>query len=382
MFSLRVRRNAMGHWGFHCGAHGRMGVSRLGVVATIGVVCLAAAIALPFFAVKFADQVEINRCGNTLSSMSRALGRYRSAHDQAWPVASTEPVDAVPASTRHAAALAGSRRGHAGYGWMVTLLPYWGFEHDYDNIASRSADFKLDAFDPSIRIHSGEHASMDNLRSMRCDAIVGEDGPSTVSNAPEYRRFAAQFKPDDTSGVALTNYVAMSATHLALTQSTAAGEPPRPNGVIAYFADGKRISSIPDGDTHTIVITETCEPGYASWYDGTTSWVVARDPNSPGPELRNGRWACDEATGCRTSLTASLEVLAVAEGAESYYRREWAGETPWRYGPSSMHGGGLVNHLFADGRTVAIRGNGPNRISANVYLALVTRDGNEGDKVE
>jgi hypothetical protein len=42
-----------------------------------------------------------------------------------------------------------------------------------------------------------------------------------------------------------------------------------------------------------------------------------------------------------------------------------------------MHAEHRVNHLFGDGRVASIVGSGPKAISADVYLALVTRNGGE-----
>jgi hypothetical protein len=42
-----------------------------------------------------------------------------------------------------------------------------------------------------------------------------------------------------------------------------------------------------------------------------------------------------------------------------------------------MHADGRVNHLFGDGRVVSIVGSGAKAISADAYLALVTRNGGE-----
>lgn len=325
---------------------------------------------------------ELGQCSNNLSSVGKAISVHQAISGGVWPVVSTEPVDAIPGNVVPMDDPADRRRGirggssiHrkvAGYSWIVGLLPNLDENNMFMQIQTKSDRFKRAAFDPALIDDEGKHFSQTTLKVLQCP-VSGTTG----SQAPEYRAMAQKLADKNARElpVAVTNFVAVSATQVSLVMDDAT---PGPDGVI-YFAK-KGVTKIPDGDENTIVLTETIEPNYAAWFDGTTAWVVAHDPNSTPPVQRNGRWECDEATGCRTSLTSSTEALA-NDDETTFYRRNWAGKEPWRYGPSSQHNGGLVNHLFGDKRVVTIRATGPTRIDASVYLALVTRDGGEKDRV-
>lgn len=339
----------------------RVGLTRLEWVVVAVVILAACILWLPYFLSSVDGPARFNGCANNLSSFGKAIAVYQTTSG-AWPVVSTEPVDTIP----------GNPEKVAGYSWIVGLLPNLDENNLYMRIEAKSDRFKRVAFDPALVDDEGKHFSQTTLKVLQCP-VSGTTG----SQAPEYRAMAQKLADKNARElpVAVTNFVAISATQLSLVMDdTTSG----PDGVIYFSKRG--ITKINDGETNTIVLTETCEPNYAAWFDGTTAWVVAHDPNSTPPVQRNGRWECDEATGCRTSLTSSTEALA-NDDETTFYRRNWAGKEPWRYGPSSQHNGGLVNHLFGDKRVVTIRATGPTRIDASVYLALVTRDGGEKDRV-
>lgn len=359
----------------------RNGLTQRDVIVAMLALTLLCAVIMAMFPVVSGpvDAIGINRCMNNLSSLGKGLAGYQSASGNAWPSVSTKPVDCAPASFRNPASRKKGDKA-AGYSWTVQLLPYMGEDPMYKQIAIKSDGFKRSAFDLELVDANDKHFATNVLKFLQCPEFQGEAEINYTSVAPEYQRFAKN-AGDGANAVALTNYVAISATHLSLV-SPADGRTAKPNGVIFYSESGKGPTKIPDGVSNTLVVTETREPGYASWYDGTTSWVVAHDPNSAEPVLRDRRWVCEESAGCRSSLATSMDENADGENEAYFYRKRWAGEAPWRFGPSSMHAGGQVNHLFADGRVDAIQASGPNTISASVYFALVTRDGGEPDKIE
>lgn len=341
------------------------------------------------------DAVNLNRCSNNLVSIGKAIQGYQSAASNAWPVVSTEPVNGKPAlavaeqkmnkraSTRPTR---GGRRVEekataSGYSWLVTLLPYMGEDPTYKAINARSKGFTRSAFDPALVDDNNKHFSMQSMKVLQCPVFEGAAEIAYTSAAPEYKRFA-QGVGDGGGAVALTNYVAISATHMSLVIPPNPNDPgPPPNGVIYFNSQRKGPTRIPDGDSNTVVVTETREPSYASWFDGTTSWVVAADPNSPAPVERGGKWVCEPSAGCRHALNVGPDS---GEGGDetqvTYYRKRstsWPGEADWAYGPSSMHAGGMVVHLYGDKRVIPIRAMGPTQISASVYMAIVTRAGSE-----
>jgi hypothetical protein len=357
----------------------RAGITKLNVVVAIVAIGIAGVIWITMFANNVSNYSDRKLCSYNMVYIGKAIAGYRAANGNEWPMASTKPVDCAPASFRNSQSHTPNDRV-AGYSWIVRLLPYLGENPAYKSVAAKSEGFKWSAFDPELVDANGLHFATLSYKVMQCRAFRGIGEPDYASVAPEYQRFSEQYH--EYAKVALTNYVAISATHLELVLPSGDGEA-KPNGSIFFYSPaGKGPTTIPDGDSHTIIVTETREPGYASWYDGTTSWVVAHDPNSAEPVLRGRRWVCEEAAGCRSSLATSMDEDADGENEAYFYRKRWAGEAPWRFGPSSMHAGGQVNHLFADGRVLAIQASGPNTISANVYLALVSRDGGEPDKYD
>jgi hypothetical protein len=160
-------------------------------------------------------------------------------------------------------------------------------------------------------------------------------------------------------------------------ESGLASDPP--NGVITYNASKRGPTRIPDGETNTIVVAETREPNYAAWFDGTTAWGVAHDPNSTEPiQDKSGRWVCQGT--CRASLNVGPNMSEGGDAETINYRAKWEGGSPWQYGPSSTHDGGMVQHLFGGKAVKAFQAIGPTAIDPTVYMALVTRAGGESDK--
>ncbi|MEX2186428.1 MAG: DUF1559 domain-containing protein [Pirellulales bacterium] len=341
------------------------------------------------------DAVNLNRCSNNLSSVGKALASFQSAASNAWPTVSTEPVNGKPALAAAEKTMANRastrpQRGRrveekataSGYSWMVLLLPYIGQEPMFKAINARSKGFGRSAFDPALIDDENKHYSMQAMKVFQCPVFEGTAEVAYTSAAPEYKRFS-QGVGDGGGAVALTNYVAISATHMSLVIPKDTKNPgPPPNGVIYYNSAKKGPTRIPDGETATVVVTETREPNYASWFDGTTSWVVAADPNSPEPVEQGGKWVCETTSnGCRSALNIGPEYSQSADESQvEYYRKRspsWQGEADWAYGPSSMHAGGMVVHLYGDKRVVPIRSMGPTAISSSVYMAIVTRSGGE-----
>jgi type II secretory pathway pseudopilin PulG len=349
-------------------------------------------------------QVELLRCSNNLSQYKTAFASYKSSHGGKWPVVSKQPVTGIPGAV--------SADGQAaGYSWTVSLLPSLGETVASDEIGRASNKYSLDAFDSKVVIASSDgggdsHFSTWSSRIFYCPAVEGEHRTS----AREYDGFSGA-----NGGSATTNYVAISGTHLTAVLGTGndspnAGRrrtggrrggrsektaaPAKPNGVIIYQKTG--VSTIRDGDTQTVVLTETREPNYSVWADGTTAWVVGADPNNPEPRMVRGKLVCDE--GCTTAMNVGPESTKASEQEVSaddpeaeiplivYRSRDgdmdgnhpFPGDQDWQYGPSSLHAGSFVNHLFADGHVKPIDASGlSDEIDATLYMQMITRDGRE-----
>jgi hypothetical protein len=253
----------------------------------------------------------------------------------------------------------------AGYSWQVQTLPYPCNEPTLSRgIRRTSENFALPAFDPTICNYSSPtvfaHASTVDLVQARCPSFRGA---AVVSKAlaPEYDLTHPAFVP----GVALTNYVAFAGTHI---QGGIVVE----NGVlISPKANGDsflRLKDIADGVSRTLLVTESRERGYASWFDGTCAWVVGvPDGFAAGDSDGDGRLDMQ-----RSPITAIN--YGSDDGSKVYLRAgTWGGQNARRWGPSSEHTSGQVVHGFADAHAKFLSA----KVDATVYVQLITRAGGE-----
>ncbi len=188
-----------------------------------------------------------------------------------------------------------------------------------------------------------------------------------------------------------------------------------------YGSTGSRLSRMVDGTSKTVVAAETKERWYGSWYDGTMNWLIAArlmDPTS-GNALTNSGPNPGTVTIGGTTTTTGYSAPAAPYNTSNYTNRmvpypstgtnlgghainvghnlpdnatSGAAGVPgniyylpsssvtWpnmsntrRWGPSSDHGGGIVNHLFGDGHVQQVT----DQIDPAVYLWIVTANGAE-----
>jgi hypothetical protein len=174
------------------------------------------------------------------------------------------------------------------------------------------------------------------------------------------------------------------------------------NGAMMFrgksFDFGTRLAAITDGTSKTIMVAETRERRFASWYDGTMNWVVAARHSNPaagataitavsknhkvvvGDMAANGRWWIGS-DGTHSDGGSALNYGQTTDHPTAVYLPtavlsdpDISGIATGRlWGPSSQHKGGIVNHAFADAHVAGIADN----IDANVYLWIVTRNGGE-----
>jgi hypothetical protein len=185
----------------------------------------------------------------------------------------------------------------------------------------------------------------------------------------------------------ITNYVCIPGTHL----KTGGGI--QENGVIVSKAEnrlGLTLDDIVDGTSKTLLVAESREVNYASWYDGQVTWVTAILPqytadfeNTPADaqdddgdgvpdKIRTEGWetALNSGPPTATSTDNAYWTTAPFDVDTTYGGRRW--------GPSSMHRGGVVLHVFADQHTTTVNED----IDTDVYYALCTRDGSESVSLE
>ena len=200
----------------------------------------------------------------------------------------------------------------AGYSWLVKLLPALEESATYNLISGASNKFSFPAFaviggspkagattGPGVRYAAGgagmntwwRHFSTIDLDQVRCPSFAG-DSLAPAGTFPGWDKCSSMYMPVAMNGpttpwgVVTTNYKAMTATHFGCLQNPNVNPPAfdginseAPNGVIVppvnASSQGTAIRSITDGTSKTIVIAESKEQNYSSWYDGTASWVVA-----------------------------------------------------------------------------------------------------------
>jgi prepilin-type N-terminal cleavage/methylation domain-containing protein len=321
----------------------------------------------------------------------------------------------------------------AGYSWMVKLLPFVEEGVAYTNLSNVSKRFAYPAFAVSggtansgapmgtgCTFNAGgtaaapwwRHFSTIDLDQVRCPSFAGDPISTANTKFPGYAACDSTNAPSTMMngpatpwGVVTTNYKAMAATHMACVQNptmipapmangTSTAEPP--NGVLVPPANatskGTALRSIIDGTSKTIVLAETKEQIYSSWYDGTTAWVVAvplkgnlYNMSLPGPiqpmriptmtvgsNIQTNFWTMPQ--GGVTALnygpkTISTQYFSAAPAGGSFL----PAVTLWEWGPSSEHSGGIVMHSFGDAHVQGI----DESIDATLYLQLVTKAGRE-----
>jgi Protein of unknown function (DUF1559) len=282
----------------------------------------------------------------------------------------------------------------------------------------------------------GAHASTAVLNPMICPSFAG-DRTIDDSNTPATVYSTVGTLPVGTGGgthCAMTNYNLCVGTDIRLTTVTGAGtatyQTPMQNGAMQlnatptisgsyYGTVGSRLAGMTDGTSKTAVAAETKERWYGSWMDGTMNWLVAArlmDPSSctaisnnsanpgtityggPAPAVTGynqaqspfdtvqykGRLVPYPTTGTPNGGSAinighNLPDSTTQTPSCIYYLPQnsvtWpAIQAPGRrWGPSSDHGGNIVNHLFGDGHVQQVT----DSIDPAVYLWLYTRNGGE-----
>jgi prepilin-type N-terminal cleavage/methylation domain-containing protein len=293
-----------------------------------------------------------NACINNMKQLGLAIHNYHDVYKKFPSTSANEPL------TEQVAASTTADTTRDDFSWIAKALPYIEEANLYNEISRQSNRFRSAAFDASYDI-GGVHFAAVEIPTLRCPAYTG----SARSTAKEYAPFNKEAGTKKT-GVAVGNYVATTATHLALVSTT----PTKANGIIVP-GQGLSMASVRDGTSRTILLAESREETYSSWYGSTGSWVVALPSAAKDPEL-------DEIKILRTKAETPSPINfgpTAADKSRVYLEKDkWTNSGPRTWGPSSEHEG-LAVHCFAD---VAVRPVADG-IDPSVYIALVTRAGND-----
>jgi hypothetical protein len=146
--------------------------------------------------------------------------------------------------------------------------------------------------------------------------------------------------------------------------------PGRPATGQKVLTRGNGIQAFRDGTSKTIMVAESKEEKFTSWYSGLASYVVAHWPTTGAPMLNTTTNTWDCVSPCKHSLNRG-------EAPDFYqttnpHKTGTGNEHTW--GPSSNHSG-VVLHTFADGHGESVN----NTVEGSIYLHMVTIAGREVD---
>jgi hypothetical protein len=237
----------------------------------------------------------------------------------------------------------------------------------YEEIEQTSKNFTLSPFDPRVKPSTKNTATATahfvslEFPYSHCPSKRGD----WFATAPEFVGFGPK-------AVTAFNYVALSATHLdCMLGDPTATDFIEPNGILVPGPSVITIRSVKDGTSKTLMLVETREPNYTSWYDGSVGWVVAADPNGPKPTMGS--------YGMLTLAPKSSTALNIGPSSANFNRfyipmaKHSNIVSNWQWGPSSVHAGDVIIHGIADGSVRSLADD----IDPVLYLHLVTREGRE-----
>jgi prepilin-type N-terminal cleavage/methylation domain-containing protein len=299
----------------------RPGFTLVELLVVVAIIGMLVALLLP--AVQAArEAARRGSCLSHLKQIGLALANYENQIKR-YPPSSTSQVDVgvwsyaqQPTPSLHS--------------WARMLLP-----NLEESAVANLVNGKLSALDPANRA-----AASTVIPVYRCPSFAGDD----FTSEPDYTQLGGQF--------AIRNYVAMGSTTVGVLWDPDAKGQRHPDGVI-YPQSQVRQRDVTDGLSKTIFIAETREQNAAVWIDGTASMAVGHpfDEENAPTYAQSG-----------TSLNTSR-----------YFQYSGSNAINSLFGPSSMHAGNVVGHLFGDGSAQHIA----DTIVPAVYDALITRSGSE-----
>jgi Tfp pilus assembly protein PilE len=347
------------------------------------------------------EEARRDQCASRLKSIGLALHAHHAVFKR-FPALTTQSDPAGSANVWHTAPGATfapnqpapngytqSPASAAGYSWLVMILPYLDEQKLFDDINAVSQSLSYEAFSASgvggmpfsPAGNPAAHFATVQLDAFRCPSFRGS-GISTASSGTAeppvtIPAYAGLFNKSGgkANGVAITNYFALSATHLA----NMAHEPtvrlfPYEQSLFGVIVPGMGLNmkAVLDGTSKTVIACETKEPAVNSWYDGTVCWTVGANPSA-------SNLPTEDKTGYITFSPDTTNAVGLNYGPGGNGLPLFArnGTTPAQtqpvsWGPSSDHIG-VVMHLFCDGSVHVLTP----EIDPTLYLQLITRAGRE-----
>jgi type II secretory pathway pseudopilin PulG len=334
----------------------RSGFSLTDLVVAIAIVGLLAAMQIPIIS-RARDNARRNACTNNMRQLALAVLNYHDVYKKVPTVAAGSGEKTALLKMKAAQA---EGDGAAPYSFFVRLTPYIEEANLYNEISRTSKKFTLPAFHDDIKVQQFRPWDI-AITTLVCPSFTGQPH----ATAKEY---AARGVADPATGkrvqAAISNYVALPATHLALV---AVEE--KANGAIIPTDKPPSLASFRDGLSNTLLLAESREQDYSAWYDGACVWAVGLPSSAQAPKLENGTWTLARDTPNPINFGPTK-----ADAKRVYLeQKQWANGGPRSFGPSSEHAGDVVIHAYGD---AAVRPIGTD-VDPAVYLALVTRAGNE-----
>ena len=379
----------------------RRGFTLVELLVVIAIIAILVALLLP--AINAArEAARRNQCISKVRQLAIAVTNYESAF-QRYPLSSDSTVHLLHES--HRAAFDSSamprpeqrekirpgvtqvRREFTGYSWIVRVLPMMEETALHEELSKRSDKFWFAAFSKNLVDVTGRHLAFREVAFVRCPSFGGKK----FAQAPEYIQFTEQIGSGgstEESQVSLGNYMCFPGTHA--TQGRGSTVEVVENGVmISRFGKlggrestsstvrGRKESEITDGKSKTLLLTESREELYASWYDAATTWVTPITPMQEIRRLPDG-WDGPTDTNVNTPALALNYGPATRQTKARRYMRKgrrggWNGTEDRVWGPSSQHAGSATVHSLCDATTIVLN----EGIDPKVYYRLVTVNGGE-----